>query len=107
MIRGRESIHGGIERFSVGCRIRSSVANAPANDDSSDSDSSDSDDDSDDDINVSVAPVASTVPEFERSTHFLAIKINCDQIKQKARELQMHIVDQEEVRKLHLILSFD
>ena len=77
-------------------------------DDSSDSESDD--EDSDDEISVNVRQVdvdpaqsagrVSMLPEEERSTHFLAIKIRVPEIAEKVQELQAHVVDQEPVRLL-------
>ncbi len=91
-------------------RIRNRLANKSNNNDDAvdsddDSDYSDSDDD-DVNVNVSVAAVdcrqiadkskVNMIPEEERSTHFLAVRITEQEIRENVDRLQQHIVDQEE-----------
>ena len=66
--------------------------------------STESDSDSDDGVGISIKPVDvsnpsqfNPVPEEERSTHFIAIKITEPEIVQNAINVQQHIVQQEEV----------
>ena len=66
--------------------------------------STESDSDSDDGVGISIKPVDvlnpsqfNPVPEGERSTHFIAIKITEPEIVQNAINVQQHIVQQEEV----------
>ena len=66
--------------------------------------STESDSDSDDGVGISIKPVDvsnpsqfNPVPEEERSTHFIAIKITEPEIVQNAIKVQQHIVQQEEV----------
>ena len=76
-------------------------------DETGNSDSSDSDSDSDSDdisikpVNVSTKPVDASqfkqIPEEERSTHFIAIKITDSKIVESAIRVQQHITNQEEV----------
>jgi len=70
------------------------------------SDSSDSDDDDDGGFNINVGPKASAaavenkvhmIPEEERSTHFLAIRITNEDIIDQVNKLQENIISQEEV----------
>ena len=101
-------------------RIRQQVADGTfkqkksVNDDEEDDyDDSDSDDDGID-INVDADEIATAatgskvdmIPEEERSTHFLAIRITDAEIADNVNRLQQHIVDQEEVRRyISLFLS--
>jgi hypothetical protein len=75
-------------------------------DETGNSESSDSDSDEDDDIsikpvNVSTKPADASqfkqIPEEERSTHFIAIKITDSKIVESAIRVQQHITNQEEV----------
>jgi len=66
--------------------------------------STDSDSDSDDSFGISIKPVDvsnpsqfNPVPEEERSTHFIAIKITEPEIVENAIRVQQHMVRQEEV----------
>ncbi len=66
--------------------------------------STDSDTDSDDGFGISIKPVDvsnpsqfNPVPEEERSTHFIAIKITEPEIVENAIRVQQHMVQQEEV----------
>jgi len=73
-------------------------------DDENTESSTESDSDSDDGVGISIKPVDASnpsqfnpVPEEERSTHFIAIKITEPEIVQNAIKVQQHIVQQEEV----------
>ncbi len=66
---------------------------------------SDSDSDFDDGVGISIKPVDvsnpsqfNPVPEEERSTHFIAIKITEPEIVRNAIMVQQHMVQQEEVQ---------
>ena len=63
------------------------------------SDSDDDDDDDDDDINIHIDSniQINLIPEEERSTHFLAIRITNPQVVQTAQVVQNDAVKQEEV----------
>ena len=64
-------------------------------------DTTDSDSDSDD-VEITVKPIDASqfkqIPEEERSTHFIAIKITEPDIVENAVQIQQHIVSQEEVK---------
>ena len=68
-------------------------------------DTTDSDSDSDE-VEITVKPIDASqfkqIPEEERSTHFIAIKITEPEIVQNAVQIQQHIVSQEEVKLLRL-----
>ncbi len=81
-------------------------ADAPMDSDDSDFSSSEDEDD-EDGVRISIAPlrdtessapVACSVPEEERSTHFLAIRLHNADVVNSVRDLQLHIVQQEQVR---------
>jgi len=65
-----------------------------------------SDNDEEDDLVVNLDQTTTSkvemIPEEERSTHFLAIRITDEGILQKVNELQEHIVNKEEVNTLAL-----
>ncbi len=99
--------------FSCTSRIRQQIADGTfkqkksVNDEEEDDyDDSDSDDDGID-INVDADEISTAapgikvdmIPEEERSTHFLAIRITDAEIADNVNRLQQHIVDQEEVRR--------
>ncbi len=100
-----------LRSFEHASRIRQQIADGTfkKEDDEDDEDYNDSDSDSDDgiDINVDADEIASAatgskvdmIPEEERSTHFLAIRITDAEIADNVNRLQQHIVDQEEVRR--------
>ena len=80
-------------------------------DEGSGSSYSDSDSDSDDidvNVNVSVRPIDPTqfrqIPDEERSTHFIAIKITEPEIVRNAVRVQQHIAGQEEVATSDLLI---
>ncbi len=97
-----------LRSFEHASRIRQQIADGTFKKED-DYDDSDSDSDSDDgiDINVDADEIASAatgskvdmIPEEERSTHFLAIRITDAEIADNVNRLQQHIVDQEEVRR--------
>ena len=74
-----------------------------ANDSGSDDDNTDaSDSDSEsDEPEISIRPIDASqfkpIPDEERSTHFVAIKITDPEIVENAIKIQQHIADQEEV----------